>query len=221
MQLQTLTAQSEQSGSTAALAVRCQKAVEYFFKDIVEKMLLPLRENILSFQGKRAKTYLKNLCILEENMCLFLEDLKKVRYNDELLVNGAGLTIPPRHNLFDAAVENMSRDKKPKPVRGDSARVSLELYKNGRSLADIARERSLTVSTIFSHLQPFITTGEVSVFDLVPEEKVNAILPYVSSAVGGGHKSSTLILQELGEGYTYDDIRAVTRHWARVKNLAS
>ena len=35
-QLQQLTAQAEQNGSTAALAARCQKAVEYFFKDIVE-----------------------------------------------------------------------------------------------------------------------------------------------------------------------------------------
>jgi len=217
MQLQMLTAQAEQSDSTAALAERCQKAVEYFFKDTVEKMLLPLRENILNFKEKRAKTYLKNLCVLEENLCLFLEDLKKVRYNDELLVNGAELNIPPRHNLFEAAAKNMSKDKKPKPVKGSSARVSLEMYKRGSSLAEIAQERSLNASTILSHLQQFITTGEISVFDIVPEEKVNAILPYVSAAVDGEHKSSAVILQELGEGYTYDDIRAVTRHWARMK----
>lgn len=212
-QLQQLTQEAEQSGSTAALAERCQKAVEYFFKDVVEKMLLPLRKNISSFNGKKAKIYLKNLCALEENMVMFLEDLKKVRYNDELLVNGAELSVPPRRDLFEAAEERQAKAKKPKAVKGDSARVSLEQYGNGRTLAEIAQERNLSVGTIFSHLQPFIATGEVSVFDLVPKEKVEAILPYISSAVGGERKSSGTILQELGEGYTHDDIRAVTRHW--------
>ncbi len=217
-QLQALTRQAEQSGDTTALAERCQKAVEYFFKDIVEKMLLPLRENISNFTGKRAKTYLKNLCALEENMAMFLEDLKKVRYNDVLLVNGTGLTIPPKRNLFAEAEEKQAKSKKPKPVKGDSARVSLEMFKGGKSVADIAQERSVAHTTIHGHLQKFITSGEVSVFDLVEKEKVEAILPYVSSAISGEMKSSTIILQELGEGYTYNDIRAVVRHWGWMKS---
>ncbi len=216
-QLQLLTQQAEQSGDTTALAERCQKAVEYFFKDIVEKMLLPLRENISNFNGKKAKTYLKNLSALEGNMVMFLEDLKKVRYNDELLINGAELKIPARQNLFEAAEKKQAKEKKPKVVKGDSARTSLDLYKNGSTLAEIAQERSVTTNTIFNHLQQFIITGEVSVFDLVEKEKVEVILPYISATVGGERKSSGAILQELGSEYTYDDIRAVTRHWAWVK----
>jgi hypothetical protein len=220
LQLQQLTRQAEQSGDTTPLAERCQKAVEYFFKDIVEKMLLPLRENISSFNGKKAKTYLKNLCALEESVVMFLEELKKVRYNDVPLVNGAALSVPPRQNLFEAAAEKQSRSKKPKPAKGESARASLELHKAGCTPAEIAQERNLNVSTISSHLQQFIASGEVSVFDLVEKEKVEAILPHVSSAVSGEQKSSTAILQELGEGYTYDDIRAVARHWAWTKGKA-
>ena len=217
LQLQQLTALTEQSGSTVELAGRCQKAVEYFFKDIVEKMLLPLRENILNFRGKRAKTYLKNLCALEENMVIFLEDLKKIRYNDELLINATELIVPLRRNLFEASEKNPYKEKKSKPVKGDSARASFEMYKNGSNLAEIAQERNLTTGTISGHLQQFIATGEISVFDLVSEEKVKAILPYVSSVINGELKSSTLIIQELGEDYTHDDVRAVTRHWAWLK----
>ncbi len=216
MQLTQLTRQAEQSGNTTALAERCQKAVTYFFNDIVTRMLLPLRENISQFNGKRAKTYLKNLCALEENVVVFLEDLKKVRYNDELLINAATLTVPPRRSLFETAIEKKTtkKEKKPKAVKGDSARLSLELYRSKKSVAEIARERKVGVTTVFNHLQQFITTGEVSVFDLVSEAKVKAILPYVSSVINGERTSSSVILQALGEDYTYDDIRAVTRHWA-------
>ncbi|MDR1226512.1 MAG: AAA family ATPase [Prevotellaceae bacterium] len=216
-QLRRLTIQAEQTGNLAPMKDRCQKAVEYFFDEIVKNMLLPLRNNILNFKAKKAKTYLKNLNVLEENLAMFLEDLKKVRYNDALLIDGANINIPPRHNLFEAAKEKQTKEKKSKAVKGDSARTSLGMYKNGSAVADIAQKRSLSVATVLSHLQQFITSGEVSVFDLVEKEKVASILPYVSSAVGGEHKSSNTILQELGEGYSYDDIRAVTRHWAWLK----
>ena len=54
-----------------------------------------------------------------------------------------------------------SKEKKEKPAKGDSYRKSLEMFKQGMSVEEIAKERSLIVSTIFSHLTRFIATGEI------------------------------------------------------------
>jgi len=64
------------------LTERCYKAVTYFHLTIVEGMLLPLQQYINGFRIKKAKTFHKNICGLELDLKLFIENMKKVRYND-------------------------------------------------------------------------------------------------------------------------------------------
>ncbi|GHU96173.1 helicase [Bacteroidia bacterium] len=213
-QLRILCTQSEQSSDLSTLKVRCQKAVEYFFAEIVKNMLLPLRDNIMNFKDKRAKTYRKGLIELEEKIVLFLEEMKRARYNNQLLINTEDIAVPPRQNLFAQSAE-----KKPKPAKGESAKLTLELYKSGKSVVDIVKERNLKESTIFTHLLPSITSGEVSVFDLVPKVKVEVILPLVNTIItnANSYNSATPIKEQLGDDYSYDEIRAVVRHWEWMK----
>ena len=59
---------------------------------------------------------------------------------------------------------------KPKRQKGDTKKLSLELFKAGKSIEDIAEERNLNQNTIFGHLASFIPTGEIAVTDLITEE---------------------------------------------------
>ncbi|TDA80716.1 helicase, partial [Halomonas marinisediminis] len=47
-------------------------------------------------------------------------------------------------------------EKTPKKKRGETKRISLDLYKKGKSIEEIALERELNENTIFGHLASFI-----------------------------------------------------------------
>ena len=89
----------------------------------------------------------------------------------------------------------------------DTYRISLELFRDGRSIAEIARERGVQPSTIENHLTRFISTGEVQLHELVPIHKVETIRNAVLKFNDGGALSP--IKEYLGDDYTYGEIRAV------------
>ncbi|MBA3350872.1 MAG: helix-turn-helix domain-containing protein, partial [Blastocatellia bacterium] len=89
----------------------------------------------------------------------------------------------------------------------DTYRISLELFRDGRSIADVARERGVQPSTVENHLAKFITTGEVQLHELVPLHKVETIRNAVLKFSDEGALSP--IKEFLGDDYTYGEIRAV------------
>jgi uncharacterized protein YpbB len=136
-----------------------------------------------------------------------------VRYNDELLIDGAALVTPPRQNLFEqrdkVTVSSSSSESTPSRKKGNSSRLSLDMYKAGKPIADIAAERKLAHGTIVMHLIEHIEDGEISVYDLVPVNKVSAITTLLAT---DGDASLTSIKNKLGNDYSYEDIRAVIMH---------
>jgi len=203
-QLQTLCLQAEQSGDFSALQNRCQKAVEYFYPLYINELLLPLRENIETFYGvKKSKTYYKNLLNIEQDLTIFIEDLKKVRYYNKLMINSELLVLPTR-NI------QPTLPKAEKKQKGDSAKLSFSMYKHlQKSIEEIAAERGVTTGTIFGHLSTYIPSGQISIFEIVNKEKVEKILPLINAET----KSTTDIKQQLGNDFSFDEIRAVMRHW--------
>lgn len=89
----------------------------------------------------------------------------------------------------------------------DTYRISLAMYRDGRSIADIAQERGVQPSTVENHLAKFITTGEIQLHELVPLHKVETIRNAVLKFNDGGALSP--IKEFLGDDYTYGEIRAV------------
>ena len=88
----------------------------------------------------------------------------------------------------------------------DTYRISLDMFRDGKTIPEIAGVRGLGVSTIEGHLARSISSGEVSLEQLVPLHKVETIRNAVIK-VGGGALSP--IKQHLGDDYTYGEIRAV------------
>jgi hypothetical protein len=84
------------------LKERCQKAVTYFNQQFINLILIPLQSYIREFKKtKKNKTLYKNIVEVEENMIVFLENMKKVRYNNIPLVEELDLKIPRRKELFE------------------------------------------------------------------------------------------------------------------------
>jgi ATP-dependent DNA helicase RecQ len=85
--------------------------------------------------------------------------------------------------------------------------VTLDMFKSGLSVAEIAEARGLAVTTIESHLIRFIPTGEVLLDDLVHEKKIEPIRDAIRRLNTGFAVAP--VKEFLGEDYSYAEIRAV------------
>lgn len=136
---------------------------------------------------------------------------KAEKYGDEILE--AVEQFCEMHNLKTNMRELPSKTKKEKAAREknaitktDTKTTSFNLYKEGKTIAEIATERNLTVGTIETHLIPFISDGEIEISDLVPAKKQQLILDSV--AIHGSLSHKTLI-ENLPADITYGEIKMV------------
>lgn len=91
--------------------------------------------------------------------------------------------------------------KEPKP---DTKLESFKLFKEGKSVTEIAATRNLTVQTIEGHLAHFVETGEIPIHELVSREKLVIIEPALKDFDG---TSIMPIKQKLGDSVSFGEIR--------------
>ncbi len=123
--------------------------------------------------------------------------------------------LESRINLKTPKVELKKRTKR--NAKGESTySISLEMFKSGLSVNEIAEKRELASGTIETHLVRFIPSGEVKLTQIVPEHKIetirNAIIE-INAEQGIGP-----IKEFLGEDYSYGEIRAVVADFMRIAN---
>ena len=103
------------------------------------------------------------------------------------------------------------REKKQRTKRNETGQstydVSLEMFKSGHTVEEIARLRGMTKSTIEIHLVRFIQAGEITVEDFVPDHKIETIRDAIERFRDLGALSP--IKEFLGDNYSYGEIRAV------------
>jgi ATP-dependent DNA helicase RecQ len=127
----------------------------------------------------------------------FLREIKSYCLNNNL-ISRIDLRSPKR----------ISQQRTKRDANGrDTYRISLEMFRAGRSIADIARERGIQPSTVENHLTRFIATGEVQLDEFVPLHKVETIREAILKFNESGALSP--IKEFLGDDYTYGEIRAV------------
>jgi hypothetical protein len=101
-QLRQIVRQESIESDISLLKERCQKAVIYFHQQFISQILKPFQNYIRTFyKTKKNRTFYKHLVEIEEDMILFLENMRKVRFNDIALAEELALTIPKRNELFE------------------------------------------------------------------------------------------------------------------------
>jgi len=99
--------------------------------------------------------------------------------------------------------------KKEKTLKVDSKAVSMELYKSGKSIQQIAAERGFTASTIETHLAHFVGTGELMAELFVDKEKISKASEYFLKEK---NFSLSPAIENLGPDYTYSQLRIIIKH---------
>lgn len=105
-----------------------------------------------------------------------------------------------------AAHPKRERREKTSDVKTDTKLQSFNLFKLGKTIAEIAAERNLAVSTIEGHLELFVSTGELDLDNLVTLEKQVLIK---AAAREHGTASTKTLKDNLPDEITYCQIRMV------------
>jgi hypothetical protein len=105
--------------------------------------------------------------------------------------------------------KDWEESKSEKPKKPDTKQASFELYRNGKTIKEIAGERGMAESTIEGHLAYYVGNGELDVHQFVPDEKIALISGYFA-------KSESLNLgpakAALGDEVSYGEMRFVLKY---------
>jgi hypothetical protein len=137
---------------------------------------------------------------------------KKVkRYGSEILEI---ISEYLEENKIGKSVDNAPLLIEKKEKKPDTKLVSYELFKAGKSIAEIATERGFASSTIEGHLSHFVGTGDIAVEKVLDPEKLAKIKSYFSKT-----EDQTLgpAKAALGEDVSWGELRFVIKHleWER------
>lgn len=202
----------------AALQQRLQAAIAYFRVQLNEN-LESLQQHLDEIRVKqKVKKYVKELQELKQ---LFVRQQQRLE-QAVLIVNALmrGLPTDELLQLVEAqkkeatAVMREAAPSTSKAPKGETRLISLQLFKAGKSIEDIAVQRSMAIGTIEGHLISFIATGEIEVEQLVPEHKIGPILQAIRET---GGQSSTPVKEKLGDEYSFGEIKAVMQYRNRMQ----
>ncbi|MBP6859784.1 MAG: DNA helicase RecQ [Candidatus Magasanikbacteria bacterium] len=138
-------------------------------------------------------------------------EVKIAKYGQDFL--SAVVSYCKDRNLVSKILEKIpkreSRSKTDQKTENNTRAVSLDLFKKGNTVAEIASIRQLSPSTIEAHLIFYVEDGRLKITDLVSDEKISRISGAVEKY---GHFPIFPLKESLGEDVSYGEIRAVISH---------
>ena len=213
LQLQQLLSEKETPERNDFLQERIKKAAVYFLDKTNQILQGILDKTVVETDNKELRKRVHNA--LE----LLRIEVRKKQKTLEFCVNGFSVPIyldaKSKASIED---EDVSRSKKKTSknfqTKEDGNKINTKeqtflLFKQGKSIEEIAKERSLAVSTIERHLLLYLKNGVISIEQLVPSEKINRIKQELQQ-----HPEATIseIKVMLGDDYSWGQVQFV-RCW--------
>jgi hypothetical protein len=113
------------------------------------------------------------------------------------------------HNIVSPPAEVLAPDVPAVRIKTDTRLTSYNLFKAGKSLTIIARERDMAVSTIEGHLAHYVGMGELSINEFVSPDRIALITRYFQNKE---EYPISPAKKALGELVTWSDLRFVIKH---------
>jgi uncharacterized protein YpbB len=200
---------------------RTLAAAEWYIKAIEEKLIASIKQDVKQVKTKeKVKKYLNEL-----NALLLLFERKKQQLQQavqlaEALHKSTSLPellkmVEDHQKPVEITLAEVPEAKKEKKVKGETGRLSLQMFKEGKSISDIATARSLTPSTIEGHLAAFVAKGEVDVLDLIDQEKLDKTIACIKD---NRDANVSEIRKLMNDELSYGQVKAVT-HYLDIINL--
>lgn len=212
----------------AALLERTIAAENYFNPLLVGFSKRIFERMELVKQDKQVTAYLTELLEME---ALFYDQFKKIRKATALLaatINRSEFTKQDVNALLSQAERAAVMEKvfavpgkldftakksksvkaktsvKEKAPKIDTKELSLELHKEGKTIAEIARDRKMVIGTIEGHLAHYVAKQEISAKDIIGPKKLDKILSTIREL-----KTMQMnpIRDHLGRDYSFGEIK--------------
>ena len=131
---------------------------------------------------------------------------KSGKFGEELL--DIIISFCKKENIEPPA-EILPEKKEAKKVKEETKKISYDLFKEGRSIPQIADERKLSISTIEGHLAYYVGTGEIPVSEFVSKETADMIATHFE---GNDDFKMGPVKEVLGDKVSWSEIRFVINH---------
>ncbi len=159
-------------------------------------------------------------------------ELKKIRgvgdktiakYGDDIL--GMVQAYRKAHGITAVVLPEKKEDRPQKPASGsrkvpsgeDTKQISFDMFKKGLSIGGIAAERGLVENTVQGHLSHFVEQGDLAVDQVLSPQKQSRMKEALSRQ---SYPSLKQLKTELGDDFSYGDIKLMTAHMNYLKSAA-
>jgi hypothetical protein len=116
-------------------------------------------------------------------------------------------------NKIESSSITQPAERRAAKQKKDTRLLSFNLYKEGKSVEQIARERDMAVSTIDGHLAHFVGTGELSVDDFVPAD----LTALIAENIDDNDFRMGPVKSALGDQISWSELRYVMKHLEYLK----
>lgn len=217
-----------QENETEKLQERIKKGGQYYRELIANALNKILSQAGLVEQFSRTKKYLEGLESLEESLLRKYLEISKLGRLIQAISAG---DVPGRMEDLEEEILSLRRQfiskakekalekikgiksktgrkksggLKPKRQKGDSFEVTYLLFKEGKSIPEMAKERGLAQSTIKGHLAHGIETGRVELENCLPDYTISEIRDQLEK-----QKSMAELREYFAGKYDYGTIKMV------------
>lgn len=189
------------------LKERVCKASQYFSQQVLEQIAQPLANHINELKNaSRIKKYMSRTKEIYATVEEFMMRLQNIHYGNQKLTEGIYYNQVKVSTKIVEAIDE-------KPKRGETKRISLNLFKEGKTMSQIAQERNLSVRTIEGHLADFVKTGEILATDLIDLMTLKELSPLLAGV--SLDQPLKTIKDTVPEKFSYLDIRVVLNHLSK------
>lgn len=201
------------------LKERVFAAKDYFIPLLIKKQE-EIESHIEAIQkGKGIKKYVKELKVLQgvfydqsirihkaEALCQAIMNNEELNKEDIISITGS-LKKPDEEKKSKSGTKSTSKiSKKEKKPKVKTSHITFELYKQGKSLEEIAKERSLNIRTIESHISDCVKDGKIKIHELIVQERIDEIKHALQTIDTDLLKP---IKEYLGDDFSYSEIKFV------------
>ncbi|PTB97670.1 helicase [Marivirga lumbricoides] len=199
------------------LQERVQKAKDYFTPQLQKLYEEFIKHLLETSKQARVKDYLKELEELALQIKAAYLTINKVNV---VVSSAAENRIPTKKDLYQSAVYQEEKEKKPakkakKKDKTPTSEISYKMFKEGKSIEEICKERALVPGTIMGHLSKYISSGELKAEQFIDEVKLEQIGKVIEKV---GMDSYGEIKSLLGDEFGYEDIKVAVAHYGYLKS---
>ncbi len=150
---------------------RSVKAIEYFTDNLFLEVIKPLEEHIVKYKiRKGTRKYIKILKELKNDIWILMENLYKLKFRKKII-----FTKKLKYVRSNKRISKNSKTEKNKIVKGETYKITLDLFEKGNSLEEVAKLRDLKLSTIQGHMTRWIENKTIDILRLMKKKDVKVL----------------------------------------------